>query len=226
MAFNGDKKEGHSLLHPLEKRFLAWAVPKVPNGIETYHLTITTILWSIGIVVFSFLAKYDIRWLWAVSFMIFCQYITDLLDGAIGRARNTGLIKWGFYMDHFLDYIFLCSILIGYSFLVPDRMKYMLFFVLAIFGGYMMDSYLAFAATNSFKITHLGIGPTEIRLLFITINTLLIIFGKTYLVWSLPYALILSTLGLVYVVYENHKQIWNMDMDNKKNAYMNSKKRK
>jgi phosphatidylglycerophosphate synthase len=31
--------------------------------------------------------------------VIVFQYITDLLDGEIGRKRNTGLIKWGFYMD-------------------------------------------------------------------------------------------------------------------------------
>ena len=68
--------------------------------------------------------------------MITLQWLTDSLDGAIGRYRNVGLIRWGYYMDHFLDYIFLCSILIGYSLILPDNFKYLLFFLLAIFGVY------------------------------------------------------------------------------------------
>ena len=123
MEFGGDKKFGASILHRAETGMKEWMVPRVPKRVETYHLTLTTVLWSLLIIVFSFLAKYNINWLWLVSLMIFLQYITDLLDGAIGRARDTGLIKWGFYMDHFLDYIFLCSILIGYSLILPDHYK-------------------------------------------------------------------------------------------------------
>ncbi|GAF88430.1 unnamed protein product, partial [marine sediment metagenome] len=179
MAFRGDRKEGQSLLHRPEDRLKAWLIPKVPRCVETYHLTVSTVAWSLLILVFSFLARYDMRWMWLTSLMIVMQYLTDLLDGAIGRERDTGLVKWGYYMDHFLDYLFLCSILIGYSLLLPDHFKYMLFFVLALFGAFMVNSFLSFAATNSFRISYLGIGPTEIRILFILINTLLIVFGKT-----------------------------------------------
>ena len=81
----------------------------------------------------------------------------------------------------------------------------------------MVNAYLSFAATNKFKITYLKIGPTEIRLLFIIINTLLIFFGKTYLKWSLPYVLTFSLLSLVYVVYKTQKELWEIDMKNKNN---------
>jgi phosphatidylglycerophosphate synthase len=148
--------------------------------------------------------------------MIFFQYITDLFDGAVGRYRNTGLVRWGYYMDHLLDYLFLCSVLIGYSFILPDRFKYLLFFILAIFGAFMVNSYLAFAVTNKFKIAYLKIGPTEIRILFIVINTLLIIFGKTYMGEVLPFILFLSLAGLCFVVYKTQKYIWKLDMANKK----------
>jgi len=104
MVFGGDKKFGRSIFHTGETKLKNWLVPKVPKCIETYHLTLTTVLWSLLIIVFSFLARYNIHWLWLVSLMIVFQYLTDLLDGEIGRRRNTGLIKWGFYMDHFLDF--------------------------------------------------------------------------------------------------------------------------
>jgi phosphatidylglycerophosphate synthase len=120
-------------------------------------------------------------------------------------------------MDHFLDYIFLCAILIGYSLILPDNLKYLQFFVLAIFGAFMVNSYLAFAASNKFRISHMGIGPTEVRIIFILINTMIIIFGKTYIGASLPYILILSTIGLIIITYRTQKEIWQMDKDKKNN---------
>lgn len=210
--FAGDKKKGQSLLYCLDYFLRSKLLHRIPKSIETYHLTLTTILWSALIIVFSFLARNNINWLWLVSLCIFLQYITDLLDGAIGRERNTGLVKWGYYMDHFLDYIFLCSILIGYSFIMPNEFNYILFFILAIFGAFMVNSFLSFAATNEFKIEYLKIGPTEVRFVFIIINTLLILFGKTYMATALPYILLFSFLGLIIVVYRTQKYIWKLDM--------------
>lgn len=213
--FAGDKKVGFSLLGILEKKIVDKYVSKIPQCIETYHLTICTVFWSLGIMFFGWLAaNYNIHWLWLSSLFIFLQYLTDLFDGAVGRYRNTGLIKWGYYMDHFLDYIFLCSVLISYAFLFNDKYN-SLFFILVIFAGFMVNAYLAFAATNEFKIEHLGIGPTEIRLLFIIINTLLVVFHRTYLVWALPYVLVFSLFGLCYVVYKTQKKIWQIDIKKK-----------
>ncbi len=213
--FHGDKKKGMSILSKLEIKLRNRLVPLVPKSIETYHLTLTTILWSLLIMVFSFLTRYNINFLWVVSLMIFFQYITDLLDGEIGRQRKTGLIKWGFYMDHFLDYTFLSSILIGYSLLLQPKQLYLLFFILALFGAFMVNSFLSFAATNEFKISYLGIGPTEVRIIFIIINTLIIIFGKTYIGPALPYILLFALLGLIITVYRTQEYIWKIDMKNK-----------
>lgn len=214
--FHGDKKVGNWFFAGWEKKLVTKFTPKIPKWIETYHLTMSTVFWSLCIIAFGYLAKHtNINFLWGTSIMIICQYITDLFDGALGRYRNTGLIRWGYYMDHLLDYIFLCSILIGYSFLFNDKFN-TLFFILAIFGAYMVNSYLSFASTNEFKISYLKIGPTEIRLLFIIINTLLIIFHKTYLIGILPTVMIFSLLGLCRVVYDTQKEIWELDMKNKK----------
>jgi len=147
---------------------------------------------------------------------IFMQWLTDAFDGAVGRLRNTGLIKWGYYMDHFLDYIFLCSIIIAYSFIIPNEYKHLVFFIFAIVGAFIVNSYLSFAATNEFRVSYLGVGPTEARIVFIIINTLLIIFGKTYMAWSIPLITMGGMIGLIFVVHQTQKYIWNIDMKNKK----------
>jgi phosphatidylglycerophosphate synthase len=218
MRFNGDKKVGASLLANAENKLKAWLLPMVPKKCETYHLTLSTLVWCALIIVFSFFARFNIQWMWGVSLMIFLQYITDLLDGAIGRERNTGLIKWGFYMDHLLDYLFLCSIVIGYTLLLKDHYKYMQLYVLALFGAFMVNSFLSFAATNEFRISYGGIGPTEVRLVFIIINTLLVVFGTTHIAPVLPYVLAGSAFGLFVTVYKTSKALWALDMENKANA--------
>ncbi|MEO5927767.1 MAG: CDP-alcohol phosphatidyltransferase family protein [Patescibacteria group bacterium] len=215
--FGGDKKVGQSLLHGPEQVLIQAAAPRVPAWIKSHHLTLASIPISLLIILCSYLGKESIEWLWAVSGLIALQWITDSLDGAVGRLRKEGLIRWGYYMDHLLDFFFLASILIGYMLLLPDKSKWIHFFVLAIFGGFMVNSFLAFAATNKFRVSYLGFGPTEARLVFILINTLIILFGKTYLAFSLPYILGFALLGLIVVIYKTQKETWEMDMEARQN---------
>jgi len=215
--FAGDKKIGQSILGKIEKRLVNKLTPKFPKFIETYHLTYLTMLWSILIILFGFFARWNINWLWLTSLCIFLQWFTDLFDGAVGRFRNTGLIKWGYYMDHFLDYIFLASIFIGYAFIIPDRFKYLIFFLFGIFLAFMINSFLSFAITNKFQIAYFGVGPTEVRLIFIFANLFLLIFGRTYMVWSLPFIIPISLGALIIVIYNTQKVFWKIDMEVKNN---------
>lgn len=210
--FAGDKKVGTSILGAPERKFIDWAVPKLPQWITSYRLTLTTILWSLGVLLFGYLSTFNMLWLIGTCVCIFLQWLTDSLDGSLGKARGEGLVKWGYYMDHFLDYIFLCSMLIGYSFLLPDQYDILLFLILGIFGAFMVNSFLDFAVTNQFKIYYLGIGPTEIRIIFIFVNIMFMIFGKTYLAFTMPTILGLSLLGLIYMVYHTQKDILAIDM--------------
>ena len=131
--FAGAHKTNTSFLSPLERRLAPIVVPRIPKWLETYHLTMLTLVWSLMILVFSFLAARNIRWLWMVSVMIALQWLTDHYDGKVGKYRNTGLVRWGYYMDHLFDYFFLCSILIGYSFILPERASFQLLLMLALF---------------------------------------------------------------------------------------------
>ena len=214
--FAGATKTNTSFLTPLERRLAPRVLPKIPTWLETYHLTMLTVLWSSLILIFSYLAARDLRWLWMVSVMIFLQYVTDHYDGKIGKYRNTGLVRWGYYMDHLLDYFFLCSIIIGYAFILPERSRYQILLMLAIFAGYEMSTFLAFAATDRFKISYLKLGPTEFRLAIIIINALLVQYGTRKMVSGLKYVNIGAALVLALMIYRTHKVIWEMDMKQKK----------
>jgi phosphatidylglycerophosphate synthase len=214
--FAGATKTSASLVTPLERRLARAVVPRIPAWIETHHLTLLTLLWCALIILFSRLAATNIRWLWLVSLLIVCQYVTDFFDGKVGRYRDTGLVKWGFYMDHLLDYVFLCALLTGYSLVLPESARPHLFLLLAVSGGYMVNSFLALAATAEFKISHLKLGPTEFRIALIAVNTLVILYGTKYMVKALPYVAWGALAVLVILVYSTQRKIWRRDMELKR----------
>ena len=214
--FAGATKTNTSFLTPLERRIAPVVLQRIPSWLETYHLTMLTLVWSVFILLFSYFAASDIRWLWPVSAMIFLQYVTDHYDGKIGKYRNTGLVRWGYYMDHLLDYFFLCSVIIGYAFILPERSRYQILFTLAIFAGYEMSTFLAFAATDRLKISYLKFGPTEFRLALIVINALLVQFGTRYMVSGLKYVNVGGAIGLSLLIYRTHKVVWGLDMNSKR----------
>ena len=211
--FAGANKTSASLLTPLERRLARAFLPRIPAWIETQHLTLLTLVWCALIIAFSHLAAANIRWLWLVSLMIVCQYVTDFFDGKLGKYRDTGLVKWGFYMDHLLDYVFLCAVLFGYALVLPENSRTHLFLMLAVFGGYMVNSFLAFAATAEFKISHLKLGPTEFRIALIIINTLVILCGTKPMAKALPYVAWGALAGLCLLVYGTQREIWRRDME-------------
>jgi phosphatidylglycerophosphate synthase len=215
-AFGGDKKlPMKSLLAVYERKLIDSNIHRFPKWIEGYDLTLMTIHWSIGLIIFGWLARNNHQWLWCSSLMLTLQWFTDSFDGALGRYRDTGIPKWGFYMDHFLDFVFMCSVLIGYSFLLDGVNKQIVYLLIPVFGCFMVSSYLAFGATNEFKITFLGAGPTEIRIYFIILNCLIIFFGIGWIEKILAYILAIAVIIMCIVVYRTQKYIWNIDMKDK-----------
>jgi hypothetical protein len=201
--FGGDKKlPMKSALTRYERRVIDANIQRLPNWIQGYHLTLMTIPWSIGLMIFGCLARTNYHWLWCSSLMLFMQWFTDSFDGALGKYRNTGIP-------------FMSSVLIGYSFLVDDLNKQLVYLLIPVFGCFMVSSYLVFGATNEFKITYLGVGPTEIRIYFIILNCLIIFFGVGWIEKSLVYILVISIAVMCVVVYRTQKYIWEKDMAGK-----------
>jgi phosphatidylglycerophosphate synthase len=214
--FGGDKKlPMRTFLARWERKFIDGNVSKFPRWIQGYHLTLMTIPWSVGLIAFGYLAKDNLHWLWLSSLMLVLQWFTDSFDGALGKFRDTGIPKWGYYMDHLLDFVFMCSIFIGYSFLVEGINKLLVYLLIPVFGSFMASSFLSFGATSEFKITYLGTGPTEIRIWFIALNCLIIFFGAGWIAKLLVYILILAIILLCVVVYRTQKYIWEIDMRDK-----------
>lgn len=213
--FAGNAKTGKPLFDRWEQALIARYVSRIPPWLETYHLTLLSLVWSGLVLWFSWWARKDIRWLWGSSAAIVGQYLTDIFDGAVGRHRNTGLVRWGYYMDHLLDFIFLCAIGVGYAWLMPASLRMHLVAITMAFAGAMASTYLAFNVTSEFRMSHFRIGPTELRIVLLMINTLLICFKgfRQGLETAVPVALVVSLVALGIVIDRTQRRIWNLDMN-------------
>jgi phosphatidylglycerophosphate synthase len=206
-------KKGTWFLREWEDKLKPYLAHYVPKKVETYHLTYLSLVWSFGVIVSGFLAETNIEWLWLSCLLIIFHYITDSLDGAIGRIRNTGLIKWGYFMDHFLDYVFFTSLIMSYIYIFPGTEAVAIFILALIQIGFMITIYLAYGVTHTLHISFSGFGPTEVRILYILFNIFLIIFGTAIPTQLMaPFAIIIGT-ALIINVYITQKMIWKLDME-------------
>jgi phosphatidylglycerophosphate synthase len=203
--FTGGQKHLDHFLRGYEKKLIAAFLPLVPSWMGTVTLTLLTFLWSALIVLSGYLSVKNINWLWGFSACIFVQHITDMLDGEIGRRRNTGLIKWGFYMDHFLDYVFTCAIIAGYSFLLPPAYFPLVLLCLGVCGGFMVHILMDFSITGDFKISFNRVGVAEARYFLIVLNTALIVFGTGLFVAFFPFIVLISCVALAVIVCKSQK---------------------
>ena len=215
-SFTGDVKA--PIVSPLAKaedRFIQYWLPRFPAWVHGNHLTWMTLPWSAIVVLSGWLGQYSLHWLWLSSLMLVLQWFTDSFDGKLGKLRGLGLRRWGYFMDHFLDYVFMACVMGHYAFLVSDHAVVWFFILVPLYGAFEVNSWLEFGATGTFRITYLFVGPTEVRLLFVIINVAIIFVGTAWLEATMPYALTALTVMICVVVYGTQKRIWAMDMAEK-----------
>ncbi|MFC1711379.1 CDP-alcohol phosphatidyltransferase family protein [Patescibacteria group bacterium] len=213
----GNKKEGSTLVKPLEQIIIKTLLPVIPKFIHTSHLTLASLVLSFLIIIVSFLARNNYNWLWLTSIIMLSQAVTDMLDGEVGRKRNTGLVYWGFYMDHFLDYVFTSAIILGYIIIFP---QYVFVFLIAFFtmAGFFFHESQRCIIFGKYNVTgYYGFGATELRIILVLINTYIIFFGSVKVIYLLVAFVITISISLIVRVYKTQKELWKIDLKNKKN---------
>ncbi len=200
-----------SFLWKYEQKWIAWVVPKVPLFLNGQNLSWATALWALLILICGYLTKYNIHWIWGVSASIVGQYITDSLDGAVGRYRGSGLINWGYYVDHLLDFIFLCSVIIAYALIFPGQILLFLI-LLAIFGTHYASSFLLFGLSKKFWMSASGVSMNELKIGLLLLNLVIIILGASFMKYLLMILAIAASIALIIVIYKSQKEARLLDM--------------
>ena len=211
-AFDGETNKNDSILSPINNEFINMAVPVIPRWIHTHHLTSSTIVWCLLILIGSFLSQYSLYFLLLNAIAIALHIITDNCDGALGRYRKTGLVRWGYYADHFGDFIFGSLIVVSFRIINHDVNEYWIFFLMIVFSGFFVHSLLSTSVLNKLAYTFFKIlSPLEGQFFYIAIYFAIIILGRSSLLFLVPAMGFIGVTALTYIVLDTLNRLWKMD---------------
>lgn len=157
-------REHRSILAASEKRLLIFIAERLPQSINSDHLTVLALA-GMGTAGAAFAAaRWDPRALWLVVIALGLNWFGDSLDGTLARVRKAERPRYGFYVDHVLDIAGTTLLLAGLAcspFMTPAVALGVLIAYLLVAG----EVFLATAVRSVFKMSVGGIGPTELRII-------------------------------------------------------------
>ena len=166
------EREASFLLAVPEKRFLRWLAAKLPRRILPDDMTALGVAAALAIAVAYQLSNEGSGWLWVASALLVVQWIGDSLDGTLARVRGIERPTYGYYLDHLVDAISTAAIGIGLG-LSPFMLLSTGTLIVVAYLILSINVYLESFAFNRFSIGYGKVGPTEIRLILILLNTAL-----------------------------------------------------
>ena len=167
-----------SLTADVEKRILVWMAERTPAAINSDHLTGLGFVAQLLAAASYALASREPLALLLASFFLVLNWLGDSLDGTLARVRHQQRPRYGFYVDHMADAFGALALMAGlacsgYIHWQIAAGMLVCFYVLSI------ESYLTTYTMGHFHLSQSIFGPTEIRILLIAGNTVLL---------RLPYA--------------------------------------
>jgi len=166
----GGQRELTFLLAGVERPLLLRLAALVPRTIRSNHLTLLGVLGATGAGIAYALTTFDPRWLWVASAMLVVNWLGDSLDGTLARVRGTQRPKYGYYLDHVVDAYSTAVIGLGLG-LSPYVYLWLALGIVVVYLAMSINVYLESTVFGVFKISYGRIGPTEVRLILILLNT-------------------------------------------------------
>ena len=154
----------------IERRALVWLAARLPAAVTPNTLTATGMLGALIVVLGYLLAAGRPAMLWLASVGLVLNWFGDSLDGTVARVRGIERPHFGFFLDKCTDMLAhaLFAVGLGLSTLVRWELAMA---GLASFFMVSMLSLIRVGAGRSFDIAYFGIGMTEIRCMFVLLNS-------------------------------------------------------
>jgi phosphatidylglycerophosphate synthase len=161
-----------SWLDPLERPVLYWLAARLPQW--TTPNIMTGVGFGGAVVTFAgyVLTPYAGWGLFLASFGYCINWFGDSLDGTLARHRGIARNRFGYFLDNGLDMVaqFLVSIGIGLSGLINWELCFLAFSILLMTSSL---AYIRAGVSPVHKLAYGGVGLTEMRIVGISLNTLL-----------------------------------------------------
>src|SRR5689334_3466597 len=166
------EREPNFLLANVEKRVLRAIASRLPRWIVPDDLTRLGVAAAIAICAAYQLSNDARWWLWVASGLLVIHWLGDSLDGTLARVRKIERPRYGYYLDHLVDALSTAAIGIGLG-LSPFMLLSVGTLLVVAYLVLSINVYLESYALGRFSIGYGKVGPTEMRLLLIALNTAL-----------------------------------------------------
>jgi archaetidylinositol phosphate synthase len=158
------KRVHTSVLAEAEKRALIWLAHRLPDAVNSDHLTTLAGVAMALAGICYWVGPGSPGAILCAIVMLGVNWFGDSLDGTLARVRHHERPRYGFYVDHVLDAAGILFLLGGFAlggFMTP-----------LIAAGFLIAYYLlmieialATHAVGTFRISFWKFGPTELRIL-------------------------------------------------------------
>jgi len=166
------EREPNFLLARWERPTLIWMARRLPRWVLPDDMTIIGVTAALGICGAYQLSNSGRGWLWVASGLLVIQWVGDSLDGTLARVREIQRPKYGYYVDHLVDAISTAAIGIGLG-LSPFMLLSIATLIVVAYLILSINVYLESYAFGRFALGYGFIGPTEVRIVLIALNTAL-----------------------------------------------------
>ena len=209
-----DKRTNDILLGPLERPALQFFARHMPAWVNSDMLTGFGLFGSLltGIS-YAMVGTGEIKgsvWLFIASLGFIFNWFGDSLDGTLARYRHLERPNYGYYTDHSIDGITALLIFAGIGLSGIARFEITMF-ALSTYLLLMVQVFLKTHVTGVFEMTSIKLGPTEVRVLAIIMNTTLFFTGIGENLWTLNIqgesygltigSIIVFILGIIFLLY-------------------------
>ncbi len=164
----------------IEKRALLWMAERTPAAINSDHLTALGFVSQLLAGACYALASQGAVALVLASFFLALNWLGDSLDGTLARVRHQQRPRYGFYVDHMADTFGALALMGGLA--CSGYVHWQIAAgMLACFYMLSIESYLTTYTMGHFHLSQGLFGPTEIRILLIAGNTVLLVSPYAYI---------------------------------------------
>ena len=169
-----------ALTADVEKRALVWLAERTPAAVNSDHLTGLGFVAQLLAGASYALASRHPTALVLASFFLALNWVGDSLDGTLARVRQQQRPRYGFYVDHMADTFGALALMAGLA--CSGYVHWQIAAgMLACFYILSIESYLTTYTMGHFHLSQSIFGPTEIRILLILGNAVLLVSPYAYI---------------------------------------------
>lgn len=158
-----------NVLAASERRLLNWLCSRMPRWVTPDLLTSAGLVGAAAVFIGYIASINDAEWLGLAVAGYLLHWFGDSMDGSLARFRHIERPSFGYFIDHSCDGIAALLILLGLGFSPFVRLDVALLCLV----GYLLlmaHTFLSARVLGELKLSHVGGGPTELRLVLIALT--------------------------------------------------------